>query len=83
MAVPHTAFAFTICLQFQAHSPDPQPCSLPADRYLFQLEEIPVFLSFFMFLSIPSPIAWLSQQSHQRWGNAFSMVITNHSFIRS
>lgn len=83
MAVPHTAFVFTICLQVQARSPDPQLCSLPADRYLSQLEEMPVFLSFLMFLSIPSPIAWLSQQSHQSWGNAFSMVIINHSFIRS
>ena len=81
MAIPHTAFAFAICLQFQARSPVLQPCSLPADR------SRPVrgdtCLSFLMFLSIPSPIAWLNQQSHQSWGNAFSMVIINHSFIRS
>lgn len=83
MAIPHTAFVFRIRPQFQAQSPDSQPCYLPADRHLFQLEEIPVFLSFLMFLSIPDPIAWLSQQSHQRWGNAFSMVIINDSFIRN
>lgn len=82
-AIPHTAFVFRIRPQFQAQSPDSQPCYLPADRHLFQLEEIPVFLSFLMFLSIPSPIAWLSQQSHQHWGNAFSMVIINDSFICS
>ncbi|KAI4567199.1 hypothetical protein MJG53_008782 [Ovis ammon polii x Ovis aries] len=46
---------------------------------LFQLEEIPVFLSFLMFLSIPSPIARLSQQSHQSCGNAFSTVTGSSS----
>ena len=78
MAIPHTAFVFRIRPQFQAQSPDSQPCwqaSLPVRG--------DTCLSFLMFLPIPSPIAWLSQQSHQHWGNAFFIVIINDSFIRS